>query len=93
MRGNEESEPGVLFKSSHILREEILRKTVDHAQQPMLEDFSLRKCTTRGITSLGHYMMSMRLLRLATYKRGDTLAWATGTRVGAGQSCHCIIYI
>ena len=70
MRGNEESEPDVLFKSNHILREGILRKIVDHVQQPILGSFCLRRCITRGSTNLGHYMRTTRFLEPITYKKG-----------------------
>ena len=43
MRNNEESEPDVLFKSSHILKGEILSKIIDHVQQPILGEFLSQK--------------------------------------------------
>ena len=58
------------FNKSHILEEEILSKGVDHVHLPMLGNFRLGRGITRGITSIRHYMLSVRLLGLATYKRG-----------------------
>ena len=69
MRNNEESEPDVLFKSSHILRGEILSNIVDHVQQPILGILCLKRGIMMCITSLRHYMKVTRFLEPTTYKR------------------------
>ena len=43
---------------------------IDRTHLFVLEELCLWKGITRGTTSLGHYMVSTRLLGLATYKRG-----------------------
>ena len=58
------------LNESHILREGILSKAIDHAHQSILESFCLEKRITRCIISLGHYMKSTRFLEPTAYKRG-----------------------
>ena len=97
MRGNEESEPDVLFRSSHILREGILNKIVDHVQQPILGSFYLKRGIMRCITSLRHYMKVTRFLKPTIYKRRVTVHFPTchkrqrthGTK-GVCYLCPCL---